>query len=497
VPVTAAAKDPSNTETLIMCTHARFVAALVTRCGIVFACLVSGLANMSPSLTNAQGGAAGAGVPLTAMEGGGASSRAASIAALAVVTLPLRPGRLADDARTGRVFVLAQAPVGPVKAEIIVLAATSGHIRASIPITVTGGGVRNGGKGSPGGRVLLGNIAVDEQNGHVFVLSSGILDRTGTPFGPGYAFMLDATTGKVLATTRLGTGSETLQAAASSMVIDVRSNRVFTDNGLTNRMNMLDASTGKLLQSIVFPNDLGPAPSDIVPLGVDGHDRRVVVHAPHNNSGLATVDERTGKDTRYVLLPDGQGAPEGVVDGFRGRAVLSIQEQNKSGDITYRIETISLASGKVIGSYSTGPYQAHMLLVDERTGRAVVYESSGQGNLDPAGVSVVDDATGSVVGGTYVSDQRNVISGGEAAATVNPVTGHALVVSKDELVSEHQPVRLTVLDMHSGKLLRAMQLPSVPIYTPLASVMVDVPSRHVFITNPGQNSVSIYDATKL
>src|SRR5271157_1008085 len=101
--------------------------------------------------------------------------------------------------------------------------------------------------------------------------------------------MLDAATGRLLGSTALRPNNPT-GGAASHILADDRTNRVFSTSEANNRLSVLDATTGKLLYTVAFPN-AKPDPEAVEPLGVDSRDSGVLVHAP---DGLVLVDERTG-----------------------------------------------------------------------------------------------------------------------------------------------------------------------------------------------------------
>lgn len=393
------------------------------------------------------------------------------------------PIALADDPRTGRVFVVTIDPVTRFKSDVVVLNAASGKVLASVQLDVPD----PRGKARSGRRLPVGalGIAVDERSGRVFVLSGGLPDTQDSPTkSSANMFMFDGTSGRLLATTSLVVPFADV-GFPPSVIIDARTNRVFAANGGTNSLSVLNATTGRLLHTVVFPNHQSPPePSPAVPLGVDSRDGWVLVRAP---DGPVAVDERTGKAVRAIRLPDSQVLWYGLVDGRRGRAVLAVAE--KRGDAwDFADETIDLATGKVVGQVYGGETQAdHLLAIDERFGRVVVVNES---TITPE-ASVMDDTTGlfSPAMGLVGTDPNFLIAG-----AVNPLTGHALVVAaSDPLVG---PIFLQVQDMRTGKQLAMLRLAGMPNGYG-CSVAVDGPTRHVFVGNPSLSSVTMYDATKL
>jgi DNA-binding beta-propeller fold protein YncE len=405
---------------------------------------------------------------------------AASQKTIAVAAWPIA---LADDPRTGRVFVVTIDPVTRFNAAVVDLDASSGRVLATIPLVVP----HPRGKAGSGRRLPVSEsgIAVDERSGRVFVLSGGL---PGAPNSatkpPADMFMFDGTSGKLLAITSLKVRFP-VAGFPPAVVVDARTNRVFSVNGDTNSLSVLDATTGQLLHTVVFPNHQSPPePSPAVPLGVDGRDGWVLVNAP---DGPVAVDERTGKAIHAIRLPDSQVLWYSLVDGRRGRAVLAVASEHDDA-VDFADETIALATGKVVGEVYGGETQAdHLLAIDERFGRVVVVNES----TIPPEASVIDDTTGSFspAMGLVGTDPNFMIAG-----AVNPVTGHALVVAaSDPLVG---PIFLQVQDMRTGKQLAMLRVAGAPNGYG-CSVAVDGPTRHVFVGNPSLSSVTMYDATKL
>jgi hypothetical protein len=80
------------------------------------------------------------------------------------------------------------------------------------------------------------------------------------------------------------------------------------------------------------------------------------------------------------------------------------------------------------------------------------------------------------------------------AAAINPITGHGLV---EQAAGQFQgPIILSAEDLHTGAHLSYLTIAGETDYaTP--GIAVDVPTRHVFVTDPSANSVIMYDASKL
>ena len=417
-----------------------------------------------------------AGAPPSSAAGGGASPEVIAVAAMAEA--------FADDPHTGRVFVVTVDPVTRFNVTMVVLDAGSGRVLASVPLGVPDPRGASAGRPRPVGAVCPGCIAVDDRTGRVFVLSPGLPGVPDNPaHPPAYVFMFDATSGRLLTITNLG-----VQSAAAyffpAIVVDAGTNHVFSANGGTNRLSMLDATTGRLLRTIVFPNHISPDPSPVAPFGTDSRDGWVLVSAP---DGPARVDGGTGRAMGAFHLPDSQALDGGLVDGQRGRAVLAVAG-DRAGNVDYAYETIDLATGKLIGPvYGGGTQAAHLLAIDQRSGRVVAENNSP---IPPA-LDVVDDTTGISIGGMDLTG-ASVTS--PVSAIVNPTTGHALVTEALDQIAG--PTFLLVEDLRTGKQLGKQPMAGAPNGLG-CSIVVDGPTRHVFVANPSLNSVTMLDATKL
>jgi hypothetical protein len=110
-------------------------------------------------------------------------------------------------------------------------------------------------------------------------------------------------------------------------------------------------------------------------------------------------------------------------------------------------------------------------------------------------LGIVDDVTGlvvkshiklSVIGGTTCA---------EVAAIVNPITGHTLVMASDNQF--YGPVHLDAVDLWTGTIVRVITIPGAVEYNGLPTMAVDVPTHHVFVASPIDNTVTMFDGTQL
>lgn len=194
-----------------------------------------------------------------------------------VARLKSAPLGLADDAKTGRVFVANASS----SAAITMLSATSGHVLASATLTAP---YPADPRHSPGPvDAFPGLIAVDEQSNRVFVLTLGPFNTgSAADVGSPMVFMLDGTTGRVLHATTLNVGPAS-KVYPNRILVDGRANRVFVGYGSINQMSVLDATTGLVLRTLTLGVGLG-----VRPLGVDNRDGLMLVRTSHNT--LVTVD---------------------------------------------------------------------------------------------------------------------------------------------------------------------------------------------------------------
>ncbi|MDB5058731.1 MAG: hypothetical protein JWO59_2203 [Chloroflexi bacterium] len=407
------------------------------------------------------------------------------VAAVGNVVVPLQvlPIALADSARTGRVFLTAGRQTAPYGAAVIVLDAARGQVVATVPLTTT--------LSAGGGRSVAvpanaypGEIGVDQTSSRVFVSSTGAYLK-GNSYRNGMVFTLDATTGRVVYAATLPVASSVSEHPVG-LVVDEQTNRVFVGYANTAKLSVLDATTGRLLRTVGFGLDL-------IPLGVDRRNGRVVVQG---TGGLITVDERTGGQPR--LVPNSRYAATGLVDPARGRALMVTGGVGSVG----LLDSIDLATGKLVhfsGGIGIGP-----LVIDEATGRAVLYTPGDPHSSGPSFVSIVDVVTGRELGYGQLSLGGSALHSA-ATAVINPATRHALVLAEDDIFAG--PIHLDVLDLNTGKILRVIRLPGSSGYAPGLDIVVDVPTRRVFVATTNEtvvgpdfvdhSTLTVFDGTKL
>jgi len=370
---------------------------------------------------------------------------------------------------------------------------------------------------------------VDEQTGRAFILNNGdssvsVLDtRTGAPLG--IVSFKSPRSGPV----------------AVSMTIDARAGRVIIINH-DKSVSALDAWTGRLLYTVpsggasqqvvvntrtgrIFVSNWGdfavsPRRPDVdvfkggnTVTVIDTRTGRHVgtIHVNGNPSAMA-VDERTG---RVFVYSDGDGFPGytklvSTLDGASGRLLRAVvvahdprgpnMPSQGAGDIVVddqsghvfvssayadSVSMLDATSGRLlrtVGGTRPGP-----MAVDTHTRR--VFVLNGGGGTSNGVVTILDSATGRVVGNTPV---------GRLALPVTPVvdtrTGRVFVANDGGGTGS-----VSVLDARSGALLRTVTVGPHPFV-----MAVDGRSSRVFVTSlgamdaaghlTGSGSVSVLDA---
>jgi len=295
------------------------------------------------------------------------------------------------DSTTGRELPSVNSAVGAT----LVIAQAEGRIFA-----IGGGGVNI--VDARTGRILgttiipanVMSFAVDESTSRVFVSTEG---ARGEPVG---VVMLDAATGRLLKTIRVGAPGEL--GGASEVVVAEPAGHVFVGHNVTygseqvGFVTMLDARSGQVLRTV----KVGSA----FPLSVDGPANRVFVSIDHK---IALLDARTESTLRILPMV---GAP--VVDTARSHGFVG----GPDGLIMF-----DTRSGRVLRIL---PPAGRPVTVDERTGRLFLTDigpvDAGNNFVGPGHVTVLDTHTGAFL-------QRLTLGHEPDKITVDPTSGLAFV----------------------------------------------------------------------
>jgi len=314
-------------------------------------------------------------------------------------------------------------------------------------------------------------LAVAARTGHLFVLNAS---------APHSSFhnvvrMLDASTGKPIAALRLPTVVWPAGAVAEGF------GRVFVPSAGKTRQDgtplgrgsvfVLDARSGTLVRTA----SVGVSPWAV---GVDDHTGRAFI-LNRGSGSISVLDAATGYLVRTTRV---------------GRSPKAVSIDEPSGKV------FVLSDGTL---YGAGPGQASVSILDARSGallRTVLVGTASQalaidsrsGRVFVAGshiVRVLDARSGNVVGTIAVPGEPSAIA-------VDARAGRALVTAE---VSGTQvgPIALssnhgvaTVIDTHSGKLLRVVDTAQNP-----SSVAVDERRGLAFVANSNGASISVIDLT--
>jgi len=373
------------------------------------------------------------------------------------------------------------------------------------------------------------DVQVDEQTSRAFVLNNG--DNSVS--------VLDTRTGALLGTVSF----KSLRSGpvAVSMTIDARAGRVVIING-DKSVSALDARTGRLLYTVpsggasqqvvvntrtgrIFVSNWGdfavsPRRPDVdvfkggnTVTVIDTRTGRHVgtIHVNGNPSTMA-VDERTG---RVFVYSDGDSFPGytklvSTLNGMSGRLLRTVvvahdpRGRNPSqgaGNIVVdeqsgrvfvssayadSVSMLDATSGRLLRT--VGGTQPGPMAVDTHTRRVFVLNGGGGGTPNGA-VTILDSATGRVVGNTPV--------GRMSAGT--PVTPVVDTRTRRVFVANNGSGTVSVLDAHGGALLRTVTVGPHPFV-----MAVDGRSSRVFVTSlgamdaaghlTGPGSVSVLDA---
>jgi len=386
------------------------------------------------------------------------------------------PVALAVDGQAGRVFVVGAA------GSVTTLDATTGGVMRTIAV----------GRGAQA-------VVVDEATGRAFVTD------------PGRVFVLDARTGTVLRALSVGGGGPT-----GGLAVDAPHGEVFVATRGAAARNpvappqpgsvvVLDTATGRTRRTIHTDADL---------LAVDGVARRIILpYSCGDTPGVAdmcvdTLDAVTGRRIKTADLSSQQGyeqQPSAVaVDGRAGRAFVLYGDGRGVSAVGMLATRTGVGQGTVGGAAGT----LGTIAIDERVGRVAIVTvpdsyaaGSAYGLLRTAFVSVLDTRTGRDLTNTTVptAPQAYVFVPG---AVADQRRGRFYVVATLYTTAAAILPRsiLDVFAASSGRLLRTLTLPTA-VGQPNASVgpamAVDGRTGRLFITNGGNNTVSVLDTAHL
>ncbi len=331
---------------------------------------------------------------------------------------------------------------------------------------------------------------VDEDNGRVFILGSGV----GAP-GAVSVGILDGADGRLVRTVPLPIFS------LAPLALDRRHNRLIATG---NAIIILDVTSGKVLR--VLAMETGP-------LAVDERTGHTFVAGPDSVNMLDAAGNLSSAPPVPAQYP---GAI--AVDRQRNRVFIL-----NAGDGT--VSTIDARSGALIGTVATGltpdvnHHDAERIAVDEQAGTVFAISSNtslvavldahsgrllrttrvGQG----PGLLAIDEQHGRVVVANALDNSVSVLDARSGALVrtvfggleplglaVDGRTGRAFVAASDGTV--------LVLDTGNGALIRAINAGATDATDAMddlsRDIAVDERSGRVFVVSPRRNTVSVLDA---
>jgi len=289
-------------------------------------------------------------------------------------------------------------------------------------------------------------VALDAQTNRLFITNAGVTDQQRAGTGRGTVSVLDATTGAVLRTVRVGVWPYAL-------AVDARAGRVYVTNRGESSLSVLDATTGAVLRTIT----MAPCPWAIA---VAEQTERAFITTCRSSSdadfgSVSVLDMRRGTIVRTV--PRAGGDP--IVVCVRTRRVF-VSGFN-------RVYVLDAATGALLRSTGVEGGSNSVMAVDERSGH--VFVAQGDDRL-----TMLDATSGSVL------SSRRVGRGPEGLA-VDEQRGHAFVSS----VGYPEGNTVSVVDTHTGAVLR-----TVPVGPYPALVGVDSRTGHVFVISKDNTRVT-------
>lgn len=426
------------------------------------------------------------------------SDRSSRVALLHTISVPAHPVALAIDAAIGRVVVLSQGPGDPNNygeptghASVSFLDAATGRLVRTVslgPSSYVGDPVYGSNFSPSSHQSGIQSLAIDEAAGRVFVLQVGKptpgTQSSATPI-TGQIRILDAPTGRILRTVPAGQNPLMLVADAHSghlFVPDARPGISIYDHR-RGSIRMFSTASGALVRAIPVDPDVY-----VSAVGVDARRGHVLFQgAPKpGEDGVVVIDARTGRVAQVVrfstpscnLALDGQTNHliGGRHDDRNGTSYAQILVAD-TGNLLREVSLRSVARGGCPRS----------LAVDETMGRAVMYEPSDYEYEPTSYLSVLDTRSGQVV--------RDMVLGGAGdaiSATLDRRRGRAFVANMDMPDVTTTVNTLTVLDTRSGRVLHTMTLGQGP-----PVVAVDERTERLFVVNGADNTVSVFDASRL
>jgi len=321
-------------------------------------------------------------------------------------------------------------------------------------------------------------VVLDERTGRVFVACNGLQGEESTSV----VDVLDTATDKIVTTTPLGVDD----FGPQSMAVDEAAGRIYVS---TNReVAVLNATTGQFMRWLSVP-DRGA-------VAVAPHTHRAFVIGPTSFTMIDTA-------TLSVLASSSSGVP------LPGNTIV-VAVDARTNRVFYLYGDIHAGYLKALDArtgnerYTVSPLEegtsASVLMVDEQHGH--VFADTGSSAF--VGVGIYDSATGKQLHVTNLGPQDALPyrAGGTQFGTIDASANTAFVLT-GPLNQTHSPRQYTdepsthpgslvVFDAISGQVRSHQRVGRDP-----QAVAVDPQRKRVFVANRGDDTVSVFDATKL
>jgi DNA-binding beta-propeller fold protein YncE len=392
----------------------------------------------------------------------GAEGLRAGSALVATVRVGRAPTILAVDGRRGHVFVLSYGPLNPngvlprnaaPPASVGMLDAATGRVLRTIPVVA-----------------FPQALAVDGRIGRAFVSSEGPTGANGGPGGPGTVTVLDTTTGAVVATVRLD--ARVYDAGGGAVAVDEAAGRVYVV--VENGVEILDATTGRVRRRLhgPFAGAIALAP-------------RAARALIAGNGAVALLD--TARGSALSSVPDFGGAQAPAVDDRAGRGFFLYGNFHNG-----TLRALDLRTGATLYDIPTGP-EATTVAVDAACSR--VYVDTYDTGTELTSIATLDAATGKKVYAVSLGSHTGLpyrASGGEQYQYLAVAEAAGRVFALTAGPPAGVAGRLLTLDAATGHILGGVAVGKDP-----QAVAVDTQRGRVYVANRGDDTVSVFDATKL
>jgi hypothetical protein len=274
--------------------------------------------------------------------------------------------------------------------------------------------------------------------------------------GRGCVYMLDARSGRILRTVVVYRDpSGAAPTAVVGLVVDEQTDRAFVagylpGSGFRGIVSMLDATSGRLLRTV----RIGTHPAALV---VDRRAGRVFVASA---GGVGVLDARRGVLLRTLALSAPPAAM--AVDERRRRIFIGTTGPPPGMGLpsgTAHVSVLDASGGTVITTVPLSA-SASALAVDEVSGHALVGTMGGvdsQGHGMAGRVRVLDGRRGAVLRTVLVGQSPVVMA-------VDGRHGRIVVGTRDTTAETPAPTgRVLVLDARSGRILHSLLRNAAPV----------------------------------